>query len=75
MNREWKDSMDEFRNSQGNLKNEEHISETGLLFERAEEKNKNSLPKTIALPAITISRNTDWWDFNVGDRKAIRLIT
>ena len=75
INREWKDSMDEFRNSQGNLKNEEHITETGLLFERAEEEHQNQLPKSVPLPAITISRDTDWWGFNVGDRKKIRLIT
>lgn len=68
--------MDEFRNSQGTLKNDEHLRQTGLLFERAlEDKTPAQLPKSTPLPAITISRDTDWWDFNVGDRKSIRLIT
>lgn len=76
VNREWKDSMDEFRNSQGTLRNDEHLRQTGLLFERAlEDKIPAQLPKSTPLPAITISRDTDWWDFNVGDRKSIRLIT
>ena len=76
VNRERKDSMDEFRNSQGTLKNDEHLRQTGLLFERAlEDKTPAQLPKSTPLPAITISRDTDWWDFNVGDRKSIRLIT
>lgn len=76
VNREWKDSMDEFRNSQGALRNDEHLRQTGLLFERAlEDKTPAQLPKSTPLPAITISRDTDWWDFNVGDRKSIRLIT
>lgn len=76
VNREWKDSMDEWRNSQGTLRNDEHLKQTGLLFERvAEDKVSPQLPKSTPLPAITISRDTDWWDFNVGDRKAIRLIT
>ena len=75
-NREWKDSMDEFRNSQGTLRNDEHLRQTGLLFERAlEDKTPAQLPKSTPLPAITISRDTDWRDFNVGDRKSIRLIT
>ncbi len=76
VNREWKDSMDEFRNSQGTLRNDEHLRQTGLLFERAlEDKIPAQLPKSTPLPVITISRDTDWWDFNVGDRKSIRLIT
>ena len=76
VNREWKDSMDEFRNSQGALRNDEHLRQTGLLFERAlEDKTPAQLPKSTPLPAITISRDTDWRDFNVGDRKSIRLIT
>lgn len=76
VNREWKDSMDEFRNSQGALRNDEHLRQTGLLFERAlEDKIPAQLPKSTPLPVITISRDTDWRDFNVGDRKSIRLIT
>ena len=76
VNREWKDSMDEFRNSQGALRNDDHLRQTGLLFERAlEDKIPAQLPKSTPLPVITISRDTDWWDFNVGDRKSIRLIT
>ena len=76
VNREWKDSMDEFRNSQGTLRNDEHLRQTGLLFERAlEDKIPAQLPKSTPLPVITISRDTDWRDFNVGDRKSIRLIT
>lgn len=76
VNREWKDSMDEFRNSQGTLRNDEHLRQTGLLFERAlEDKTPAQLPKSTPLPVITISRDTDWRDFNVGDRKSIRLIT
>ena len=76
VNREWKDSMDEFRNSQGALRNDDHLRQTGLLFERAlEDKTPAQLPKSTPLPAITISRDTDWRDFNVGDRKSIRLIT
>lgn len=76
VNREWKDSMDEFRNSQGALRNDEHLRQTGLLFERAlEDKIPAQLPKSTPLPSITISRDTDWRDFNVGDRKSIRLIT
>ena len=76
VNREWKDSMDEFRNSQGTLRNDVHLRQTGLLFERAlEDKTPAQLPKSTPLPSITISRDTDWRDFNVGDRKSIRLIT
>lgn len=76
VNRERKDSMDEFRNSQGTLRNDEHLRQTGLLFERAlEDKTPAQLPKSTPLPSITISRDTDWRDFNVGDRKSIRLIT
>ena len=75
----WKDSMDEFYSSmqtaQGTTINEEFLQRTKLLFEKYEEEGALSLPSGIALPSISVSRDTDWWNFNIWDRKNIRLVT
>ena len=75
----WKDSMDEFysaiQTAQGTTINEEFLQRTKLLFEKYEEEGALSLPSWIALPSIAVSRETDWRNFNIWDRKNIRLIT
>lgn len=77
---ERKDSMDNFFNfistPAGNLTNQEHVDATGLLFEKNEtDEQKKRLPESSVIPTLTISRDTDWRKFNVGDRKHIKLIT
>lgn len=74
-----KDSMDEFysyiKNATGEINNEEFLDRTKLLFEKYEEEGALALPNGIAIPSISVSRDTDWWDFNIWDRKNIRLLT
>ena len=75
----WKDSMDDFysfiQNAWGSITNEEFLQRTNLLFENYEEEGALSLPSWIAIPSVSVSRDTDWWDFNIWDRKNIRIIT
>ena len=64
-----KDSMDEFysyiKNATGEINNEEFLDRTKLLFEKYEEEGALALPNGIAIPSISVSRDTDWWDFNI----------
>ena len=75
----WKDSMDDFysylKNKRWDVINNEFVNRTNLLFEKYEEDWSLSLPNWMAVPSIVVSRDTDWWDFDVWDRKNIRLIT
>lgn len=75
----WKDSMDDFysylQNAQWNAVNEEFLERTKLLFEKYEEEWSLNLPWWNALPSISVSRDTDWWNFYIWDRKNIRLVT
>ena len=75
----WKDTMDEFysyiKNGTGEIENDDFTEETNLLFEKYEEEAALSLPSGMPLPSIQVSRDTDRWDFNIWDRKNIRLNT
>ena len=75
----WKDSMDDFysylQNAQWNAVNQEFLQRTKLLFEKYEEEWSLNLPWGNALPSISVSRDTDWWNFYIWDRKNIRLVT
>lgn len=75
----WKDSMDDFysylQNAQWNAVNQEFLERTKLLFEKYEEEWSLNLPWGNALPSISVSRDTDWWNFYIWDRKNIRLVT
>lgn len=75
----WKDSMDDFysylQNAQWNAVNQEFLERTKLLFEKYEEEWSLNLPWWNALPSISVSRDTDWWNFYIWDRKNIRLVT
>ena len=75
----WKDSMDEFvstiQNDNTVLNNNEFIARTNLIFEEYDKDWDKALPSGSALPSITVSRDTDWWDFYIGDRKNIRIYT
>ena len=76
---EWKDSMDNYytykQNQNGNISNSEVIADMGLIFERYEWEWALALPSWMAVPSLNISRDIDWWDFNIWDRKQIRLNT
>ena len=75
----WKDSMDDFysfiQNAWWSINDEEFEERTNLIFEKYEDEWALSLPSWIAIPSLTVSRDTDWWDFNIWDRKNIRLLT
>lgn len=75
----WKDSLDDFysymKNESWEISNSEFNNRTKLIFEKYEENANLSLPSWSALPSIVVSRDTDWWNFDIGDRKNIRLIT
>ena len=75
----WKDSMDEFytyiQNDWGNINDDEFEQQMKLIFEKFDSEWALELPSGIAIPSISISRDTDWWNFNPWDRKYIRLIT
>lgn len=75
----WKDSMDEFysyiQNDSGNQSNSEFNNDFKLIFEKYEGEATLSLPSWKAIPSVSVSRDTDWWDFYIGDRKNIRLNT
>lgn len=77
--REWKDSMDNYytykQNQDWNISNSEAIADMWLLFEKYEWEWALSLPTWKAVPSVSVSRDTDWWDFNIWDRKHIRLET
>lgn len=75
----WKDSMDEFysyiQNDSGNQSNSEFNNDFKLIFEKYEGEATLSLPSWKAIPSVSVSRDTDWWDFYIWDRKNIRLNT
>lgn len=75
----WKDTLDDFysylQNATWNATNTEFVERTGLLFEKYEEEWSLALPTWTPLPSVLVSRDTDWWDFYIGDRKNIRLNT
>lgn len=74
-----KDSMDNFysyiKTASGEVTNETFIERTWLLFEKYEEQGSLMLPSWVAIPSISVSRDTDWWNFDIGDRKEVRLET
>ena len=74
-----KDSLDDFysyiKNGSGEIYNDEFNNRTKLLFEKYEEEAALSLPNAVAIPSIAVSRDTDRWAFDIGDRKNIKLIT
>jgi hypothetical protein len=45
------------------------------MFEKYESDAPLTLPSGKAIPSVNVSRDTDWWDFYIGDRKNIKLIT
>lgn len=79
VDRSWKDSMDEFfsylQNANWSATNTEFVERTKLLFEKYEEEWWLQLPSGSALPSVAVSRDTDWWNFYIWDRKNIRLVT
>ena len=79
VDRSWKDSMDEFfsylQNASWSATNTEFVERTKLLFEKYEEEWWLQLPSGSALPSVVVSRDTDWWNFYIWDRKNIRLVT
>lgn len=76
---QWKDSMDEFysyiKNKRWDKSNDVFNNKMNLIFEKYEWEGTLSLPTGKAIPSVVVSRDTDWWDFNVGDRKNIKLLT
>lgn len=76
---EWKDTMDNYitykQNQSWNISNSEVIADMGLIFEKYEWEWALSLPSWKAVPNVSVTRDTDWRDFNVWDRKYIRLET
>lgn len=79
VDREWKDTMDNFfsyiKNENWDISNEEFNQDINLLFEKYENDIALSLPSWKAIPSVSVSRDTDWRTFNIGDRKSIRLNT
>ena len=79
VNREWKDSMDNYftykQNESWSVSDSETIADMWLIFEKYEWEWALSLPTWKAIPSVSVSRDTDWWDFNIWDRKHIRLNT
>ena len=79
VDRSRKDSLDEFysyiKNKSGDIANTEFNNENKLIFEKYEEEGALALPNEVAIPSIAVSRDTDRRDFNIGDRKNIKLIT
>ena len=76
---DWKDSMDNYytykQNQDWHISDDEAIADMWLIFEKYEWEWALSLPTWKAVPNLSISRDTDWWDFNIWDRKYIRLNT
>ena len=76
---QWKDTMDNYytyiQNENGSVIDEDTIEEMWLIFEKYENDRALVLPRGEAIPSVSVTRDTDWWDFNVGDRKQIRLYT
>ena len=76
---DWKDSMDKYftyiQNQDWNISNPEAIADMGLIFEKYEWEWALSLPSWKAVPSVSVSRDTDRRDFNIWDRKHIRLET
>lgn len=79
VNRERKDSMDNYftykQNESWSVSDSETIADMWLIFEKYEWEWALSLPTWKAVPSVSVSRDTDWWDFNIWDRKNIRLNT
>ena len=75
----WKDSMDEFvstiQKESWVINNDEFIGRTKLIFEEYDRDWDKALPSWSSLPSITVSRDTDWWNFYIWDRKNIRIYT
>jgi hypothetical protein len=46
-----------------------------LMFEKYEWEATLTVPSWKAIPSVSVSRDTDWWDFYIWDRKNIRLNT
>lgn len=75
----WKDTLDDFysyiKTESSTKENSEFNNDKKLIFEKYDKEWSWTLPSWIALPSITVSRDTDWWNFYVWDRKNIRLFT
>lgn len=75
----WKDSMDNFytykMNNDWSISDDDFFTDKKLIFEKYESNWPLWLPTEDAIPSVKVSRDTDWWDFNIWDRKWIRLLT
>ena len=75
----WKDTVDEFysyiQNENWSQTNTEFNNTYKLMFEKYEWEATLTLPSWKAIPSVNVSRDTDWWDFNIWDRKNIKLDT
>ena len=75
----WKDSMDNFYtymlNDTDDINDDDFEEEYKLIFEKYDSEWSLTLPSWKAIPSVTVSRDTDWWDFDIWDRKNIRLNT
>jgi len=76
---EWKDTIDDFYSviltENWIVQNTAFNNQFNLLFEKYVKEWAENTPDWKAIPSISVSRDTDWWNFYVGDRKQIRLIT
>ena len=75
----WRDSMDNFYtymlNDTDDINDDDFEEEYKLIFEKYDSEWSLTLPSWKAIPSVTVSRDTDWWDFDIWDRKNIRLNT
>lgn len=76
---EWKDTMDNYftyiQNESWNISNSQAIADMGLIFEKYDSNSALTLPNGDAIPNVSVNRDTDRRDFNIWDRKHIRLNT
>lgn len=77
--RSRKDSMDNFfsfiKTDTWEISNDTFNARTQLLFEQYDKQGNLALPSGTAVPSISVSRDIDWWNFDIWDRKEIRLVT
>jgi len=77
--RNRKDSMDKYysyiQNENWSVIDDDFNAETNLIFEKYDKDWALAIPNWKAIPSVSVSRDTDRWDFYIGDRKQIRLNT
>ncbi|MDR3169766.1 MAG: hypothetical protein LBU27_08785, partial [Candidatus Peribacteria bacterium] len=83
----WESALDNFRNAMYAIDDEEKtqlardsesIEEIGLVFEHYEHEkflNARVNVNEVAVPSISLTPDTDWWNIQVGDRKNISIIS